>query len=102
MADTVEPLTNEDRVNAFVVDDSLFELTSCRKTELGSRVFDHVSMKYRKGYRLMTLGWTDGNTFLPIKSCLLASSKASNLITPFITKEQVLAYHFQHHPYRIY
>ena len=80
--DTVEPLTNEDRVNAFVVDDSLFERTSCKKTELGSRVFDHTAMKYRKGYRLMTLGWTDGNTFLPINSSLLASSKESNIIGP--------------------
>lgn len=82
VADTVEPLTSDDRVNAFVVDDSLFERTSCKKTELGSRVFDHTSMKYRKGYRLMTLGWTDGNTFLPVNSCLLASTKERNLIGP--------------------
>ena len=82
VADTVEPLTNEDRVNAFVVDDSLFERASCKKTELGSRVFDHASMKYCKGYRLMTLGWTDGNTFLPVNSSLLATSKESNLIGP--------------------
>lgn len=82
VADVVEPLTSDNRVNAFVVDDSLFERTSCKKTELGSRVFDHVSMKYRKGYRLMTLGWTDGNTFLPVNSSLLASSKESNLIGP--------------------
>ena len=80
VADTIEPLTGDDRVNAFVVDDSLFERTSCKRTELGSRVFDHVSMKYCKGYRLMTLGWTDGNTFLPVNGCLLASSKESNLI----------------------
>ena len=85
VADTVEPLTNEDRINAFVVDDSLFERTSCKKTELGSLIFDHTSMKYRKGYRLMTLGWTDGNTFLPINSSLLASSKESNLIGPVET-----------------
>ena len=79
---TIEPLTGEDRINAFVVDDSLFERTSCKKTELGSRVFDHTSMRYTKGFRLMTLGWTDGNTFLPVNSSLLASSKASNLIGP--------------------
>lgn len=82
VADTVEPLTSEDRVNAFVVDDSLFERMSCKQTELGSRVFDHTSMKYCKGFRLMTLGWTDGNTFLPVNSCLLASSKERNLIGP--------------------
>ena len=77
-------LTSKERRDAFVVDDSLFERTSCKKTELGSRVFDHVSMKYRKGYRLMTLGWTDGNTFLPVNSSLLASSKESNLIGPIV------------------
>ena len=82
VADTIEPLTGSDRINTFVVDDSLFERTSCKKTELGSKVFDHASMRYTKGYRLMTLGWTDGNTFLPINSSLLASSKTSNLIGP--------------------
>lgn len=30
----------------------------------------------------MTLGWTDGNTFLPVNSSLLASPKESNLISP--------------------
>ena len=30
----------------------------------------------------MTLGWTDGNTFLPVNSSLLASSKAGKLIGP--------------------
>ena len=84
VADTVKPLTADDRVNAFVIDDSLFERASCKKTGLGSRVFDHVSMKYRKAYRLMTLGWTDGNTFLPVNSSLLASSKESNLIGPVV------------------
>ena len=82
VADTVEPLTSDERVNAFVVDDSLFERTSCKRTELGARVFDHTTMKYRKGYRLMTLGWTDGNTFLPVNSCLLSSSKAQNVLGP--------------------
>lgn len=78
--DTIEPLTDADRINAFVVDDSLFERTSCKKTELGSKVYDHVSMRYTKGYRLMTLGWTDGNTFIPVNSALLASSKTENII----------------------
>ena len=61
VAETIEPLTSGDRINAFVIDDSTFERTSGKHTELASRVFDHCSMKYRIGYRLMTLGWTDGN-----------------------------------------
>ena len=82
VADTIEPLTDTGRINAFVIDDSLFERSSCKMTELGSKVFDHVSMRYAKGYRLLTLGWTDGNTFLPVNSCLLASAKERNLIGP--------------------
>lgn len=79
---SVEPLTGNDRVNSFVVDGRLIERTVCKKTELGSKIIDHVSMKYRKGYRLMTLGWTSSNTFLPANSNLLASLKAETLIGP--------------------
>lgn len=78
----VKTLTDEKRTNVFIIDDTLFNRTSCKKTELGSRVFDHVEMKFRKGFRLLTLGWSDGNTFLPVNSCLLASSKESNIIGP--------------------
>ena len=49
VVDTVEPLTDEQRINAFIIDDSLFERTSYKSPELGSRVFDYVSMYYRKG-----------------------------------------------------
>lgn len=78
----IKPLTDEKRVNTFIIDDSLFNRSSCKKTELGSRVFDHTDMSYKKGYRMLTLGWSDGNTFLPVNSCLLASSKESNIIGP--------------------
>lgn len=81
----IKGLTDQKRTNVFIVDDTLFSRTSCKKTELASRVFDHVEMKFRKGFRLLTLGWSDGNTFLPVNSCLVASSKDSNLIGP--TKE---------------
>lgn len=80
--DEVKNLTDERRTNVFIIDDTLFNRTSCKKTELGSRVFGHVEMKFRKGFRLLTLGWSDGNTFLPVNSCLLASSKESNIIGP--------------------
>lgn len=78
----IKPLTDEKRVNTFIIDDSLFSRSSCKKTELGSRVFDHTDMSLKKGYRMLTLGWSDGNTFLPVNSCLLASSKESNNIGP--------------------
>ena len=75
-------LTDDTRTNVFIVDDSLFGRSGCKKTVLGSRVFDHIDMRYKKGYRLLTLGWSDGNTFIPVNSCLIASSKESNIIGP--------------------
>ena len=59
----LRPLTSDDRDDCFVIDDSLYERAGCKRTELAARVFDHVDRKYRKGFRLLTLGWTDGCTF---------------------------------------
>lgn len=76
----LKDLTDEKRTNVFIVDDSLFERSGCQRTELGSRVFDHTDMTYKKGYRMLTLRWSDGNTLIPVNSCLLASAKRSNVI----------------------
>ena len=78
----IKDLTDDSCKNVFIIDDSLFNRTSCKKTELGSKVFDHTGMNYKKGYRMLTLSWSDGNTLIPVNSCLLASSKESNIIGP--------------------
>ena len=77
---SIRKLTSEDRQDAFIIDDTMFTRTGGKKTELCSKVFDHVTMKMKRGYRLLTLGWTDGNTFLPIFGKLLASSTDKNII----------------------
>lgn len=76
----IRPLTSDNRDDCFIVDDSLYERTGFKRTELAARVFDHVSMCYKKGFRLLTLGWTDGCTFLPINFALLASGKDKNIL----------------------
>ena len=73
-------LTSDKRVDCFVVDDSLYERAGYKRTELASCVFDHVSMRYKKGFRLMTLGWTDGYSFIPVNFSLLASSNSKNIL----------------------
>ena len=78
----IKGLTNDSRKNVFIIDDSLFNRTSCRKTELGSKVFDHTDMHFKKGFRMLTLSWSDGNTLIPVNSCLLASAKDTNIIGP--------------------
>ena len=48
--DEVKELTDEKRSNVFVLDDTLFNRTNCKKTELGSKVFDHTNMRYKKAF----------------------------------------------------
>ena len=78
----IKNLTSDERKNVFIIDDSIFNRSGCKKTELSSRVFDHTGMNYKKGYRMLTLSWSDGNTLIPVNSCLLASSKSSNILGP--------------------
>ena len=71
----IEPLTNEERRNVLIIDDSLFNRARSKKVELLAKVFDHVAHKYTKGFRMLTLGWSDGNSFLPLSQCLLSSAE---------------------------
>lgn len=73
-------LTGDDRKDVFIFDDSTFRKCGHKKTELVARVFDHVDMKYIKGFRMLTLGWSDGNTFIPITHRLLSSARNKNIL----------------------
>lgn len=66
-----------------IVDDSLFKREFSKKTELLSRVFDHDNQCYFKGFRTLTVGWSDGNTFLPVNFALMSSRKQLNRLDRF-------------------
>ena len=70
----IAPLTSEARRNVLIIDDLLFSRNRFKKVELLARVYDQVSGTYVKGFHMLTLGWSDGNTFLPLSHCLLSSS----------------------------
>lgn len=58
----------------------MFERNSSKKVELLSKLYDHAKKTYKYGFRLLTLGWCDGNTFLPVNGCLLSfENKKSRL-----------------------
>ncbi len=65
----LKDLTSDQRADCFVFDDSLYSRTGYKKTELAAKVFDHVSMTYKKGFRMMTMGWTDGSSQSLHHSC---------------------------------
>lgn len=85
----VSALTDHHRPKVLIVDDSSFYRHRSKTVELLARCFDHASqkMRYYKGFRMLTLGWSDGATFMPIDFSLLSSKKAQiNGITKKIDK----------------
>ena len=78
--DAIFPLDSEERVNVFIIDDSMFERNRSKKAELLAKVYDHAKHKYLFGFRMLTLGWSDGSSFLPVNSILLSTENRKNRI----------------------
>ncbi|MFA7078426.1 MAG: transposase [Syntrophomonas sp.] len=76
--DYMSPLTDIDRTNVLIFDDSLYSRNRSKKVELLARVYDHVEHRYVKGFRMLTAGWSDGASFVPLAFSLLSSTKADN------------------------
>ena len=58
----------------------MFERNRSKKVELLAKVYDHAKHAYRFGFRLLTLGWSDGSTFLPENSILLSTENGKKRI----------------------
>ena len=85
----VTRLSNHDRPKVLVLDDSSYDRNRSKSVELLARCFDHASQKMRfyKGFRMLTLGWSDGATFIPVDFSLLSSKTSQiNGITSKIDK----------------
>ena len=78
--EAIRPLDSEERVNVLIIDDSMFERNRSKKVELLAKVYDHAKHAYKFGFRMLTLGWSDGNTFLPVNSILLSSENKKNRV----------------------
>jgi len=70
-------LTSDERRCAFVIDDTMFTRRYGEKVELCSTVYDHADTKekYKIGFRLLTLAFTDGYSLIPLCFRHLASRK---------------------------
>ncbi len=69
-------LTDDDRESVLIIDDSTYDRSRSKTVELLSRVYDHSTGKYIKGFRMLTLCWSDGASCLPVDFALLSSSDA--------------------------
>lgn len=66
-------LTAKDHVKVLIVDDSMFERNRSQKVELLARLKDHARNCYYKGFRMLTVGCSDGHSFVPVGFALLSS-----------------------------
>ena len=78
--DAIVPLDSGERKNVLIIDDSMFERNRSKKVELLAKAYDHANHRYRFGFRMLTLGWSDGSTFLPVNSVLLSSENKKNRV----------------------
>lgn len=73
-----ESLTSADRIKVFILDDSVYQRSRSKHVELLARVFDHASGRFIKGFTMLTLGWSDGFSFIPVDFSMLSSTNKSN------------------------
>lgn len=71
-------LTRPERVKVLILDDSVIKRNRSKKVELLAKVYDHVEHKFQKGFTFLTLGWSDGYSFVPVGFNLLSSASKSN------------------------
>ena len=75
------PATSDKRVEYFIFDDTPFA-KSGKKTELVAKFFNHVTMKYQRGFRILTLLWSDEYSSVPVDFCPMSSGKDELLTCP--------------------
>ncbi len=73
-------LTDDKREKVLIIDDSTYDRSRSKAVELLAWVFDHNSRKRLKGFKLLTLGWSDGASFLPLDFILCSSAKAGKRV----------------------
>jgi hypothetical protein len=72
----MEALTSGQREKALIIDDSTYDRSRSKMVELLAWIHDHNANRSLKGFRLLTLGWSDGVSFLPLDFVLCSSAKA--------------------------
>jgi hypothetical protein len=67
-----------DKTDVLIVDDTLYERKRSKKVELLSRKYDHNKKVSVLGFEMLTIGWSDGRSFLPLLFSLLSSQLAKH------------------------
>jgi hypothetical protein len=73
----LKPMAPDDKKSklptALIIDDSPYPRNRGKKAELQAKKFDHCTKQYYNGYELLTIGLSDGHSFVPLKFSLQSS-----------------------------
>jgi len=75
---TINGLTGEIRKKVAIVDDSPYDRSRSKNVELLAKVYDHAAKKFIKGFRLLSVCWSDGVSLIPLDFALLSSREIKN------------------------
>jgi hypothetical protein len=82
IVNSLEPMTGESNRKVLIADDTVFLRDRSKHVELLARVHDHNTGRYHKGFRMLTMGWSDGSSFIPLLLSLLSSATEKNRLVP--------------------
>lgn len=74
----ITSLTDDGREKVLIIDDSPYDRSRSKYVELLARVYDYCTKRYLKGFRLLTLVWSDGASVIPLDFALLSSVDEKN------------------------
>jgi len=74
----LDTLTGKDRETVLILDDTSIHRPKAKKVELLARLYDHCENRFLKGFRMLTLAWSDGASLVPLDFALLSSTDPCN------------------------
>ncbi len=66
--------TSDERESVLIIDDSPYDRSRSKWVELLSSIWDHSTGRFLKGFRMLTICWSDGTSCLPMDFALLSST----------------------------
>jgi hypothetical protein len=76
----INKMTSDDRTTAFIIDDTPFYRDRSKQVEMLSWQYDHSEQKYYKGFNMLNMGWSDGQTFIPVDFRILSIGDDKKLL----------------------
>lgn len=85
----IDRLTSDERISAWIFDDTSYYRNRSKKVELLSWCKDHSENRYYRGFGFLTMGWSDGVSFIPSDFRVVASGKDEKLLEGSHVKEDL-------------